>query len=109
MKKKTKKKIISRTFTSLVFVFAIIGMITTTFGGEETDRHVFLKWLTGEESTKKIEGKYIQAILEWMKPSKPDQDSAYIPEEAAIAEAKLGLREAHKELGQAEFPMEEEK
>ena len=84
----------------------LIGMLSPMFDGNEIDRHLFLEWLTGQKSTKELEGTVVNALLAWMELTSEKDGGNYVPSEAALKEAKLALREAMKASGQTEMPGE---
>lgn len=79
----------------------LVSLLSFIFA-EDVERHAFCKWLTGESSTKKIDGPFVLAMLDWLGPI--ETETGYIPSADAEAEGKGALAHILEEQGQLRLP-----
>jgi hypothetical protein len=82
----------------------LIATLEDCYPGTQADeaRHLALKYLTGEASSKNVPDAYVLALLDWLKPAQ-DTTGAWAPDAMAEREAALVLRQARIEAGQPEL------
>jgi len=77
----------------------ILASSLNTIFGNSTDRYVFTAWIFGDGSTKSLKGSQIQALLDWLEVA----HFGAMPDDTAVAEAKIALRHINKVHGQEEL------
>ena len=82
----------------------LAGQLSTLFDGDVVARHQFTKWLAGNESTKEIDGAFVNALLDWLELA--ETDTGLVPSTFAIQEAKAAQTLLLLQEGQAELPTE---
>ena len=82
----------------------LVSMLEVCYAGDDAEmkRHEVLQYLTGESSSKKLGGQFVQSILDWLKP-KQDDGGQWQPDPMAVREAQTLLTAARKEAGQEEL------
>ena len=82
----------------------MVSMLEVCYAGDDAEmkRHEVLQYLTGESSSKKLGGQFVQSILDWLKP-KQDDGGQWQPDPMAVREAQSLLTVARKEAGQEEL------
>ena len=74
--------------------------------GGDKERHTWLKWTYGVESSKEVTGAKLQAVLDILKPTYADKKWTPTNEEA-VESIKAMFRQALKDAGQTEMPLEQ--
>lgn len=82
-----------------------VGMLNQCFAGEHANdnRHLFLSWIFGVDSSKGLGHAKVLALLDWLKPT-ADSGGAYFPAELAVREAQAALGQAVLDRGQLQLP-----
>ena len=78
------------------------GLLSKVLGGDQ-ERHTWLEWTWGALSSKGLSGGQVGATLSWLKPIKDTETNDYIPLDIAVSEARIMLRQALLDQGQADM------
>ncbi|MFH1486534.1 MAG: hypothetical protein ABIH46_10715 [Chloroflexota bacterium] len=78
------------------------GLLSKILGGDR-ERHTWLEWTWGDQSSKALTGGQVGAIFSWLSLEQDPETSEHIPSALAVSEAKMMLRQALLDKGQADM------